>query len=65
MKKALGFIPVIDHKKMYEDTAGLLKKVRMNFDPKQKVGELILFGFKICSIRLYQLIFHKRANTIQ
>ena len=40
MKKVLGFIPVIDHKKMYEDTAGLLKKVRMNFDPKQKVGEL-------------------------
>ncbi|MBQ9010732.1 MAG: sugar ABC transporter ATP-binding protein [Clostridia bacterium] len=40
MKKVLGFIPVIDHKKMYEDTAGLLKKVRMNFDPRQKVGEL-------------------------
>ncbi len=40
MKKALGFIPTIDHKKMYEDTAELLKKVRMHFDPKQKVGEL-------------------------
>ena len=40
MKKALGFIPIIDHKKMYADTAELLKKVRMNFDPKQKVGEL-------------------------
>lgn len=40
MKKALGFIPVIDHKKMYDDTAQLLKKVRMNFDPRQKVGEL-------------------------
>ena len=40
MKKALGFIPVIDHKKMYEDTAALLKKVRMNFDPKEKVGNL-------------------------
>ncbi len=40
MKKLLGFIPVIDHKKMYEDTAGLLKKVRMHFDPRQKVGEL-------------------------
>ena len=40
MKKALGFIPVVDHKKMYDDTAVLLKKVRMNFDPKQKVGEL-------------------------
>ena len=40
MKKALGFIPIVDHKKMYADTADLLKKVRMNFDPKQKVGEL-------------------------
>ena len=40
MKKALGFIPVVDHKKMYEDTETLLKKVRMNFDPKEKVGNL-------------------------
>ena len=40
MKKTLGFIPTVDHKKMYADTADLLKKVRMNFDPKQKVGEL-------------------------
>ena len=40
MKKALGFIPIVDHKKMYEDTAALLKKVRMDFDPKQMLGEL-------------------------
>ena len=40
LKKIFGFIPFIDHKKMYADTAELLKKVRMNFDPKQKVGEL-------------------------
>lgn len=40
MKKLLGFIPVVDHKKMYEDTAALLKKVRMEFDPKQMLGEL-------------------------
>ena len=40
MKKALGFLPIVDHKKMYDDTAELLKKVRMKFDPKQKVGEL-------------------------
>ena len=40
MKKVLGFIPVVDHKKMYEDTANLLQRVRMHFDPKQKVGEL-------------------------
>ncbi len=40
MKKFLGFIPVVDHKKMYEDTQVLLDKVRMNFDPKQMLGEL-------------------------
>ena len=40
LKKLFGFIPFVDHKKMYADTAELLKKVRMNFDPKQKVGEL-------------------------
>ena len=40
IKKLLGFIPVVDHKKMYEDTEKLLKKVRMNFDPRQKLGEL-------------------------
>ena len=40
MKKVLGFIPVVDHDKMYEDTAKLLKRVRMDFDPKQKLGTL-------------------------
>ena len=40
LKTFLGFIKVVDHKKMYEDTAELLKKVRMSFDPHQKVGEL-------------------------
>ena len=40
MKKGLGFIPMIDHQKMYEDTEKLLKKVRMDFDPRAKVGSL-------------------------
>ena len=40
MKKFLGFIPVVDHEKMYADTAALLKKVRMDFDPRQMLGEL-------------------------
>lgn len=40
MKKALGFIPMVDHKKMYDDTTALLKKVRMDFDPREKVGNL-------------------------
>ena len=38
--KKVGPISVVDHPKMYADTAELLKKVRMNFDPRQKVGEL-------------------------
>ena len=40
LKKLLGFIPVVDHEKMYADTAALLKKVRMDFDPRQMLGEL-------------------------
>ncbi len=40
MKKLLGFIPIIDHEQMYKNTADLLEKVRMNFDPKQKLGTL-------------------------
>ena len=38
--KKIGPVSVVDHDKMYADTAELLKKVRMNFDPKQKLGEL-------------------------
>ena len=40
MKKALGFIPIVDHEKMYEETAKLLERVHMNFDPRQKLGTL-------------------------
>ncbi|MFR5602284.1 MAG: sugar ABC transporter ATP-binding protein, partial [Lachnospiraceae bacterium] len=40
MKKIAGVIPVIDHAKMYENTEKLLKEVRMNFDPKQKLSTL-------------------------
>jgi len=40
MKKFLGFIPVVDHEKMYRDTEALLRKVRLNFNPRQQVGTL-------------------------
>ena len=40
IKKVLGLIPTVDHKKMYEDTAALLKRVRMEFDPKAQLGSL-------------------------
>lgn len=31
---------MIDHKKMYEDTAKWLKEVKMDFDPKAQLGSL-------------------------
>lgn len=40
LKKALGFFPIVDHKKMYDDAAAVLKRVRMDFDPHRKLGEL-------------------------
>ncbi len=40
LKRLLGFIPVVDHDAMYENTRRLLEKVRMDFDPKQKLGSL-------------------------
>jgi len=35
-----GPLKVIDHKKMYEDTAKWLKEVKMDFDPKAQLGSL-------------------------
>ncbi|MCI8506311.1 MAG: sugar ABC transporter ATP-binding protein [Lachnospiraceae bacterium] len=40
LKKLLGFIPVVDHKRMYEESEQLLKEVRMEYDPKAKLGSL-------------------------
>ena len=40
MKKTLGFIPTVDHDKMYADAERVLKEVKMDFDPHTKVGEL-------------------------
>lgn len=40
MKKFLGVIPTVDHKKMYEEAEQLLKDVRMEYDPKEKLGTL-------------------------
>ena len=38
--KNYGPLKVIDHKKMYEDTAKWLKEVKMDFDPKAQLGSL-------------------------
>ena len=39
-KKLLGFIKIVDHKKMYKDTASLFTSLGMNFNPKAKLGML-------------------------
>lgn len=40
LKRVLGLFSVIDHEKMHQDTKTLLDKVRMPFDPRQKLGTL-------------------------
>ena len=50
IKKLLGFYPVIDHKKMYEDTTRLLEEVRMPFDPKAKLGSLSVSQMQLVEI---------------
>lgn len=40
VKRVLGLFPIVDHAKMHADTEALLKKVRMPFDPEQKLGTL-------------------------
>lgn len=38
--KSYGPIKMVDHDKLYSDAAAVLKEVRMDFDPKMKLGEL-------------------------
>ena len=44
--KKVGPVTIIDHEKMYEDAAKVLKEVHLNFDPKAKLGSLSLAGRK-------------------
>lgn len=70
MKKYLGFIKGVDHKKMYEDTAQLLEKVRMNFDPKATVGSLSVSQMqcveiaKACSANCRVLILDEPTSSL-
>jgi len=50
MKKLLGFIPVVDHEKMYDDTAKLLKKVKLRFNPRQMEGTLSISQMQLVEI---------------
>ena len=48
--KHYGPLKVIDHKKMYEETARVLKEVRMPFDPKAKLGSLSVSQMQLVEI---------------
>ena len=49
-KKLLGFIKTVDHKKMYADTAALLQRLGMEFDPKAKLGSLSVSQMQLVEI---------------
>lgn len=38
--KSVGPFKLVDHDKLYKDAAAVLKEVKMDFDPKTKLGEL-------------------------
>lgn len=48
-KKVLG-ISVVDHTKMYEEAARVLKEVHMDFDPKAKLGTLSVSQMQLVEI---------------
>ena len=48
--KKIGPITVIDHDKMYEDAARVLKEVHLNFDPRAKLGSLSVSQMQLVEI---------------
>jgi len=48
--KKLGPLTVIDHDKMYEDAARVLKEVHLGFDPKAKLGSLSVSQMQLVEI---------------
>ncbi|MCR5794184.1 MAG: sugar ABC transporter ATP-binding protein [Solobacterium sp.] len=38
--KSIGPIKLVDHEKMYADAEAVLKEVKLDFDPRKKLGEL-------------------------
>ena len=48
--KKVGPITVVDHDKMYEDAAKVLKEVHLNFDPKAKLGSLSVSQMQLVEI---------------
>ena len=48
--KNFGPLKVIDHNKMYEDAARVLKEVHLDFDPKAKLGTLSVSQMQLVEI---------------
>lgn len=48
--KKIGPITVIDHEKMYEDAARVLKEVHLDFDPHAKLGTLSVSQMQLVEI---------------
>ena len=46
----MGPIVTIDHDKMYEDAARVLKEVHLNYDPKAKLGTLSVSQMQLVEI---------------
>nr|WP_325240106.1 sugar ABC transporter ATP-binding protein [uncultured Oscillibacter sp.] len=48
--KKVGPVTVIDHSKMYEDAAAVLKEVHLDFDPRAKLGSLSVSQMQLVEI---------------
>lgn len=60
--KNIGPLKVIDHKKMYEDTAYWLKEVKMDFDPKALLGSLSIGQMQ--SVEIAKAVSHNAKVVI-
>lgn len=60
--KKIGPVKVIDHKKMYEETAHWLKEVKMDFDPKAMLGDLSMGQMQ--SVEIAKAVSHQAKVVI-
>lgn len=60
--KNIGPVKVIDHKKMYEETAHWLKEVKMDFDPKAMLGDLSMGQMQ--SVEIAKAVSHQAKVVI-
>ena len=60
--KKIGPIQMIEHKKMYEDTAYWLHEVKMDFDPKAMLGDLSIGQMQ--SVEIAKAVSHQAKVVI-